>query len=115
MFRQPFSFDGRIRRSEYGLTLLICWGYAAAIRHIIISGHFPITITRDNVQFYYWLCLIPAIVFNLAQGAKRCHDNGKNGFWQLIPVFFIYLLMANPENLTNQYGPNPRVMGSQLN
>lgn len=45
------------------------------------------------------LCLIFFV------GAKRCHDIGLRGWWQLIPGFFVYLLFARGMKNNNRYGP----------
>jgi len=108
MFQQPFSFNGRIRRTEYGITLLINYAYLHLVMYVIRSGVLPLDINEANVSLYVLLFLIPAIIFALAQGAKRCHDVGKNGFWQLIPLFFIFLLLQAPDPWYNKYGNNPR-------
>jgi uncharacterized membrane protein YhaH (DUF805 family) len=38
MFKNPFSFDGRIRRTEYGLTIIIYVIVAVIINAIIVGG-----------------------------------------------------------------------------
>ncbi len=37
MFKRPFSFEGRIRRTEYGLSLVI-YAIGAIILNIMIEG-----------------------------------------------------------------------------
>ncbi|MGS2764061.1 DUF805 domain-containing protein [Sinomicrobium sp. M5D2P9] len=48
----------------------------------------------------------------IAQSAKRCHDRGYGGWYQLIPFFNIYLLFAESKYGPNQYGPNPKGEGN---
>jgi uncharacterized membrane protein YhaH (DUF805 family) len=49
----------------------------------------------------------------LTQGTKRCHDIGKNGWYQLIPLYGFYLIFAEGHFGENQYGPNPKGIGNE--
>ncbi len=94
MFKNPFSFKGRIRRTEYGLSLLI-----AAAGNIITLG-FGAFIT---------------VPFMLAQVAKRSHDIGNSGWFILIPIYNpFFLLFTDGEKKNNQYGGNPKLLDGQI-
>ena len=90
MFENPFSFQGRIRRLYYGLSILIIY---AVLVLAIIAARFGI---RSSLGTVVPMILIPMYWFLFAQGAKRCHDLGKSGWWQLIPFFVLgcFLQMA---------------------
>ena len=110
MFKNPFSFDGRIRRAEYGLSHIICifaFWIVAAITVLAStggnSGAFGII-----VLFY-----IPSLWFIWAQGAKRCHDVGNSGWWQLIPFYTLWLIFEDGQHGVNEYGENPKGIGNQ--
>jgi uncharacterized membrane protein YhaH (DUF805 family) len=56
-----------------------------------------------------WLLLyIPMIWIMLAQGAKRCHDRGNSGWFQIIPFYYIIMLFGDGERHRNQYGEDPK-------
>ena len=75
-----FSFEGRIRRVEYGITILL---YAV----------FSVFWTLIKIPFFLQSILsILLLWFLLAQGAKRCHDIGKSGWWQIVPFFELWMI-----------------------
>ncbi|MBQ5925806.1 MAG: DUF805 domain-containing protein, partial [Paludibacteraceae bacterium] len=41
--------------------------------------------------------LIPAYWFFFAQGAKRCHDRGNSGWYILIPLYWIWLMIVGTD------------------
>ncbi len=104
-----FSFEGRIGRVEYAF-LSIIWliigfsNYVLNVIHSIINSiidsQYQIMFI-DIIDFLFGFIVIWAIS---ATGAKRCHDMGKNGWWQFIPFYFIWLLFAEGEKNDNQYG-----------
>jgi uncharacterized membrane protein YhaH (DUF805 family) len=100
MFKNPFSFDGRIRRTEYGLTLII-YVVLATIINLIIEE------SRGDAGIL-GLAYIPMLWVLWAQGAKRCHDVGNNGWWQLIPFYGFWLIFQDGQPGSNQYGENPK-------
>lgn len=99
MFENSFSFDGRIRRTEYGISCII-YGVIAGIVNAVIADN------PDAAAI--GLVYLPAIWFLWAQGAKRCHDLGNNGWWQIIPFYGLWLLFQDGEPGQNQYGENPK-------
>jgi uncharacterized membrane protein YhaH (DUF805 family) len=99
MFKNPFSFNGRIRRTEFGLSLIIYY----IIYFVIIA--YP---DRGSEQQLMVLLFIPIIWFLLAQGAKRCHDLSRSGWWQIIPFYGFWLLFQDGDMWPNQYGDNPK-------
>ena len=98
MFSNPFSFDGRIRRTEYGISFIIFVFVTVFVNELVKSREFPIV----------GLAYIPMYWFIWSQGAKRCHDLGNNGWWQIIPFYVFWLIFANADSEINQYGRNPK-------
>ncbi len=99
MFNKPFSFEGRIRRTEYGLSL-ICYVIAAAIINLVLESSLNFIV----LIFAY----IPMLWFLWAQGAKRCHDLGNSGWWQIIPLYGLWLIFQSGHAGQNEFGDNPK-------
>jgi uncharacterized membrane protein YhaH (DUF805 family) len=96
MFSNIFSFEGRIRRTEFGFTLIIyivLWIFIG-----VLTGLFAII----------GIAYIPLVWMLWAQAAKRCHDLGRSGWWQLIPFYVFWLIFEDGEAGINQYGVNPK-------
>ncbi len=93
MFKAPFSFDGRIKRTEFGITFLI--------RCAIFV--FVTEMNAETGTKLWGLLYIPVLWFIWAQGAKRCHDLNKSGWWQIIPFYFLWLLFERGNPWPNQY------------
>jgi len=104
MFQNPFSFKGRIRRLEFALSFIFVYIGAILVGLIIGFAGIPIAIM-------YFL-LIPFCWFIFAQGAKRCHDRGNTGWYQIIPYYYLWLLFGDGQYGENEYGPNPKGLGN---
>lgn len=100
MFKSPFSFEGRIRRLEYGLSYILYLSFIVLVA--LLQEHFNIDEMWAVIPYLFF------IVFLLAQGTKRCHDMGKNGFYQLIPFYIIALLFQEGQRKENKYGNDPK-------
>ncbi|NDV78984.1 DUF805 domain-containing protein [Dysgonomonas sp. 511] len=104
MFQNPFSFRGRIRRLEYGISQIIAVVYIYFFAFVLLFSGYSLTL--------FLLLLIPAYWFIWAQGAKRCHDLENSGWYQLIPFYRLWLLFADGDYGENYYGPNPKGLGN---
>ena len=109
MFKNIFSFDGRIRRTEYGLSVII-FAVAKVITQLIAVGIWTGANSSDmsGAVVLSYTFYIPLLLFILAQGAKRCHDVGKNGYWQIIPFYSLYLIFGEGIKGSNKYGEDPK-------
>ena len=107
MFKKPFSFNGRIRRTEFAITFLIY-----VVFYVII-----LVATTGNIRMpIFALLYIPLVWFAWAQSAKRCHDVGKSGWWQIIPFYIFWLLFQKGDPWANQYdggGSTPVIYGAE--
>ena len=108
MFERPFSFHGRIRRAEYGISyIVLCIWNVFLDKMLTLAENTPagtaiifLIFILVNLFFMLW--------FWWAQSCKRCHDRGNSGWYQLIPFYFFVLLFGNGEKGTNNYGDNPK-------
>lgn len=94
-FNKFANFEGRARRSEY-------WWFMLFVNLVSI-----VTCGIASIVF-----LVPSI----AVTARRLHDIGRSGWWQLISFIpfagAILLLIWTVQDSapgTNEYGPNPKV------
>lgn len=104
MFSRAFSFKGRIKRAEFVWSYIITWLAGNIIslfaETIMINPEYP---TLSDVIMVY-IFLGPVLWFYFAQRIKRCHDIGRNGWWQLIPFYTLWLLFQISDG-DNKYGP----------
>ena len=92
-----FSFEGRIRRREYGITMLLF-----AVFRLFQD------LTLREMPILHSILFIPLLWFLWAQGAKRCHDIGKSGWWQIVPFFGLWMLFKDGDVGFNEYGEDPK-------
>lgn len=103
MFKRPFSFNGRIRRLEYGISFII---YFVWLMIIEAAGN-SLSLSQGTAIMLL-ISYIPMLWFLWAQNAKRCHDRGNSGWYQLIPFYFLVLLFGDGDEGENEYGDNPK-------
>ncbi|PLK45481.1 DUF805 domain-containing protein [Emticicia sp. TH156] len=106
MFKAPFSFEGRIRRLEFGLSLIIYYVIFFLIGFIYDFSEAPF------VKFLGTIVFLGDIWFSLSQGTKRCHDLGNSGWFMLIPLYGLWMLFQNSDPGENKYGMNPKGIGN---
>ncbi|NPU70018.1 DUF805 domain-containing protein [Bradyrhizobium sp. 83012] len=74
LLRFLFSFDGRVSRSAYWLGLVLAFAF------FVVVAVVPPLAFNNAVLGLSLLALWPT----LAIGAKRCHDRGRSGWYQLV-------------------------------
>jgi len=111
MFKRCFSFSGRIRRLEYGLSVIIYSAYVLVICSFLGFDDIEDLIMAMQTLF---IPLIPAYWFLFSQRTRRCHDLGRSGWWQFIPFYDLVLLFADSDYGINKYGKNPKGKGNFL-
>ena len=103
------DFTGRARRSEFW------WFYLANIIASAVAGLIDQAFGFPLLQVIVGLGLL---IPGLAVGARRLHDTGRSGWWQLlalVPLVGIILLIVwwatDSEPRPNQHGAPPKPVG----
>jgi uncharacterized membrane protein YhaH (DUF805 family) len=104
MFKATFSFEGRIRRTEYGLSYII---------YMVIYLFLASALSGSGTEIIYFILMIPLSWFLFAQGAKRCHDLDRSGWYQIIPFYVLWMLFQDGQPGENEYGLNPKGIGNE--
>lgn len=97
-WKRFFSFEGRIGRGEYWLSYIVYNLFCLPmniLKEDEISGGFALI---------WLLLLIPMLWMVIAQGAKRCHDRGNSGWFQIIPFYGLWMAFAPGDEGPNEYG-----------
>lgn len=102
MFEQPFSLKGRIGRTEYWLSSFVYLLYSSFLAFIDLDNLEP------KYHLLFLLLCLPAVWFMITQGAKRCHDRGNSGWYQIIPFYGLWMLFAKGDEVNNRYGDAPK-------
>lgn len=116
VLRKYTDFEGRARRQEYWMFVLINtvigWGLGMIDDML---GTYSSTGYGVLAAFYGLAVLIPS----LAVMVRRLHDAGKSGwffFINLIPIigwiWFFVVLVTDSVPGSNRYGPNPKESGA---
>ena len=112
MFKNPFSFHGRIRRTEFGLSMLLfvlgyflCYLLSSILATVL-------QIQLGEFSLIFWFLFTPVLYFIIVQGVKRCHDMGQSGWYQLIPFYCLLQLFKEGNSNGNKFGSNPKEFGN---
>ncbi len=94
-FKKYADFNGRALRPEYWWFFLFC-----------VLGDLILEALSSNVS---WIFSLATLLPLLAVGARRLHDIGKSGWWQLlwlIPIIgwaiIIYFLVQPSQNIVTE-------------
>ena len=103
------DFNGRARRKEFWMFALI---------NFVIMIVLGIVDSMIGIQVLSAIYALGVLLPSLAVGARRLHDIGRTGWWQLIGLvpfigllvlIIFFVLDSNPGD--NKYGPNPKAGG----
>ena len=106
-FKKYAEFEGRARRKEYWLFLLI--------HAFIIVAFFAIDTLVGTVAVFTGIYALATLIPTLAVTVRRLHDTGRSGWWYFIAfvpciggiVLFVFAVLDSDPN-DNPYGANPK-------
>jgi uncharacterized membrane protein YhaH (DUF805 family) len=110
VLRQYVDFEGRARRTEYWMYILVTVGIAIvlAVLDSLLFG----TSSRVLGLIYALATLLPS----LGVTVRRLHDTSRSGWWVLISaipligaIVLIVFLATEGTRGPNAYGPDPKV------
>ena len=106
------DFNGRATRSEYWYFVL--FNFIVTVLLSMLDLAFGLYDMESSIGVFSGLYSIAAILPGLAVGARRLHDIGRSGWWQLIVlipaigaiVLAIMFMLDSKED--NEYGVKPK-------
>jgi len=99
------DFSGRARRKEYWMFILFYVIFYVGL--VVIDSIIGIVLLSS---LYSLALLIPSISI----AARRLHDTGRSGWWQLIAfipligIIILIVFLAQEGHEENKYGVNPK-------
>ena len=96
-----FSSSGRIKRLDYLVSVILYFIITFLIG--VILGSFGITDENIYGQGMILLAIAPFFVWLIMQGTKRCHDRGNSGWYQLIPIYILWMILGIGDDNKNKY------------
>ena len=107
------GFSGRARRKEYWMFTLFSVIFAVAA--MILDNVLGLASKDIGYGPIYAVYALALILPSIAVAARRLHDIGKSGWWQLIGIIpligaivLIVWLVREGEHGDNAYGPDPK-------
>ena len=108
-FRKYFVFSGRARGSEYWYFVLFSFilSIVAPVLDINLFGN-----TWEDSGPLYMITSVALFIPSISAAARRLHDSGKSGWWQLLyftvigAVLVLYWLIRKGDANKNSYDLN---------
>ncbi len=106
--RHYADFQGRIRRKAYWMFILF---------YLIIYVVLSVVDGMMGSMLLSGLFAIGMLVPSIAMAARRLHDTGRSGWWQLIALLpiiggliLLIFLIQDSQQGENDYGDNPKML-----
>ena len=106
-FKKYFVFDGRAKRSEFWWFALFCFlvSMVTVIVDVVVFGY-----TWEQYGPMNTIFQLGVFIPSVAVGARRLHDINKTGWWQLIYLTIIGIILlivwfaSEGKNKKNKFG-----------
>ena len=109
-FKKLFSAQGRISRFDYLIKSLFTVGLLGFLVGIKLNKNLYLGVdvfSSPVIPIIIGLCALGIILLSISificQSTRRCHDLNKNGFYQFIPLYVLWLLFAKGDDESNKY------------
>ena len=108
-FRKYFDFSGRARGSEYWYFVL--FSFILNIVATVLDTNFLGNTWEDSGPIYM-ITSVALFIPSISAAARRLHDSGKSGWWQLLyftiigAVLVLYWLIRKGDANKNSYDLN---------
>ncbi|MBK5002444.1 DUF805 domain-containing protein [Pseudomonas sp. S31] len=100
VMRKYAEFQGRARRKEYWLFVLVST--------LIVLGFTVIETILNIPQVLSTLANLAMMVPSIAVGVRRLHDSDRSGWWLLLPIVNLVFLCLDSTPGDNRFGRNPK-------
>jgi uncharacterized membrane protein YhaH (DUF805 family) len=116
VLRKYAEFNGRSRRKEYWMYLLVNLIICLVLYVGGVAAYFSGQRAVGGALFgLYILYALATLIPSLAVAVRRLHDTNKSGWWILISlvpliggIWLLVLLATDSDPGANQFGPNPK-------
>ncbi len=93
------TFTGRSTRKEFWYFFLFNFIFSVSLNVLGVAIGFELLGTIYSLALF-----LPGI----AAGVRRLHDAGKSGWFLLIPIYNLILLLTDSQFGENKWGPDPK-------
>ncbi|WP_049722031.1 DUF805 domain-containing protein [Gilvimarinus polysaccharolyticus] len=99
------DFSGRARRKEYWMFILF---------YLIFYIAFLVVDSLLGTMFLTLIFSLVLLVPSISIAARRLHDTGRTGWWQLIGLIpligaiILLVFLVQDSHAENAYGPSPK-------
>lgn len=92
VWKETFNFSGRARRKEYWMFALVNM-LITLLLGLLCGGLIALT-GAPQFMFIYIGYSFLVIVPSIAVSVRRAHDSDHSGWWMLLPLYNLFLLIA---------------------